>query len=99
MGNATWTNGKPFVAEDWHIKADWNCGKPGEHFRCALCGYKFAVGDTVRWQFTNDAPGAGGDPFVCVVCDRGREAIIEEIKRRRAELKTGRWWWFLRGPR
>jgi len=91
----TWTDGKPFVATPEHLAMRWNCQGAGEAFRCALCGHKFVVGDQVRWQFTNDTQGAGGNPFVCQTCDTGREAIIAEILRRRAELKTGKWWWFL----
>ena len=91
----TWTNGKPFVADEDDTKLRWSCGKPGEFFRCALCGHKFAAGDTVRWQPTNDVPGAGGNPFVCQTCDTGRDGIIAEILKRRSELNGGRWWWFL----
>ena len=91
----SWTDGQPFVATQEHCDLPWNGGKRGEHFRCALCGNKFAVGDTVRWQFTNDVKGAGGNPFVCQTCDTGRDKIIAEILLRRAELTGGRWWWFL----
>jgi hypothetical protein len=90
-----WTDGKPFVATGDHLSAPWNGLKRGEAFRCALCGYRFRIGDTVRWQFTNDATGAGGNPFVCQDCDGGRQHIIEEIRRRRHELKADKWWWFL----
>lgn len=92
---AKWTNGKPFVATHEHCHVTrWSCGKPGERFRCGLCGHKFVPGDTVRWQYTNDTPGAGGNPFVCQTCDSGRDANIAEILKRRAELKADRWWWF-----
>jgi hypothetical protein len=91
----TWTDGKPFIAHAIDLKTRWNSGKPGEYFRCGLCGYKFAVGDTVRWQFTNDTPGAGGNPFVCKCCDGGREANIAAILKRRFELGAERNWWFL----
>lgn len=96
-GSATdrWTNGKPFVATDKHLAMRWNCGKPGEEFRCALCGHKFVAGDTVRWQFTNDIPGAGGNPFVCRGCDSGKDGIVNKIMRKREELRTGAWWWFM----
>lgn len=94
-----WTNGRPFLATSEHCKFRWNCGKPGEGFRCALCGHKFIMGDTVRWQFTNDTPGAAGNPFVCKECDTGRDGIINEIIKRRSELKEGRFWWFLQKDR
>jgi hypothetical protein len=93
----TWTNGKPFTATHEHCHVmRWSCGKPGEKFRCALCGHKFVPGETVRWQYTNDTPGAGGNPFVCQSCDGGREAIIAAIITRREELIAPRNWWFRR---
>lgn len=96
----TWTDGRPFVATHEHVNVmRWNCRAPGEDFRCAFCGHKFKVGETVRWQFTNDVAGAGGNPFVCVGCDLGRDEIIAAILHRRKELKEGRWWWFVRGMR
>lgn len=90
----TWTDGKPFVATARHVALPWG-NRKGENFRCCFCGHHFASGDTVRWQFTNDTPGAGGNPFVCQFCDGGREANIAEILRRRAELKADKWWWFI----
>jgi hypothetical protein len=91
----SWTDGRPFVATRAHCNMKWDCSGPGVRFRCSLCGYKFAVGDTVRWQFTNDTRGAGGNPFVCKACDTGRDSIIAEIIKRREELRADRWWWFL----
>jgi len=91
----TWTDGKPFTATAEHCALHWNGGKRGQYFRCGLCGHRFVEGDTLRWQFTNDTPGAGGNPFVCQDCDKGRDANIAEILKRRAELKADRWWWFL----
>ncbi len=89
-------DGKPWIAtfEDCKVTR-WNCSKSGERFRCALCGHKFMPGNTVRWQYTNDTPGAGGNPFVCHPCDTGRDAIIAEILRRRAEINSERNWWFV----
>ena len=90
-----WINGLPFVATAADCKLRWGLGKAGECFRCAFCGRSFEAGDTVRWVFTNDTRGAGGNPFVCQSCDAPREALIAEILKRRAELKQGRWWWFV----
>ncbi len=91
----SWTDGRPFMATGEHLKLAWNGHKNGTHFRCGLCGLRFQIGDTVRWQFTNDTPGAGGNPFVCTSCDKGRDGNIAEILARRAELKADKWWWFL----
>ncbi len=89
------TDGKPWIVSEADTKKAWNGGKDGAFFRCALCGHKFVAGDTARWQFTNDTPGAGGNPMVCVKCDGGKEAIVAEIRKRREELKAPSNWWFL----
>lgn len=89
-----WTNGEPFVATAGDCKLRWGAGKSGENFYCAFCGQKFSPGDTVRWVYTNDTPGAGGNPFVCSPCDAPREALIAEILKRRAELAADRYKWF-----
>lgn len=91
----SFTDGKPFSATAEDIKRPWDGDKNGKNFRCALCGHKFKAGDTVRWQFTNDTKGAGGNPFVCIDCDKGKDVIVEEILKRRAEFKSDRHWWFL----
>lgn len=90
----SFTDGKPFTATEKDLQTRWSCGKPGEKFRCGLCGHKFEVGETVRWQYTNDVHGAWGNPFVCTICDKGRDAIVLEICARRAELNSERNWWF-----
>ncbi|MDB6104090.1 MAG: hypothetical protein JWO52_4089 [Gammaproteobacteria bacterium] len=86
-----WTSGKPFVATERHCKLRWGCGKPGELFRCFSCGHKFVPGDVVRWVFTNDIPGAGGNPFVCASCDAPNEQLAADIIARR---NANRNWWF-----
>lgn len=90
----SFTDGKPWVATAEDCARDWNCGKNGKHFRCGLCGHRFVVGDRVRWQYTNDIPGAGGNPFVCQSCD-GPD-MIERWKAKCAEWASDAWWWFRR---
>lgn len=92
----SFTNGKPWTVteEDEHL--DWSCGKDGKYFRCALCGHKFKAGDIARWQYTNDVPGAGGNPMLCQKCDGPKEKIVAEIKRRLDEFNAERNWWFRR---
>ena len=90
----SFTNGKPFVVTKKDLETRWSCGEPGEYLRCALCGHRFEEGETCRWQYTNDVHGAFGNPFVCTICDKGRDAIVLEIVARRAELYSERNWWF-----
>jgi hypothetical protein len=91
----SFTNGKPWIATEKDVHASWSGGKDGKYFRCALCGYKFKVGDTVRLQYTNDVPGAGGNPLVCQKCDGTKEEIVAKWRAMHEESK-GRWWWFCR---
>lgn len=57
------------AATESECQARWSCGKPGQFFRCGFCGHKFQVGDKFRCIFTNDIPGAGGNPIVCEKCN------------------------------
>jgi hypothetical protein len=91
IADNSWTSGEPFTATEQHCKLRWNCRKPGEMFRCFRCGHKFVPGDTVRWVFTNDVPGAGGNPFVCGPCDGPKEELVAEILLRRSDERM---WWF-----
>lgn len=75
------TDGKPWIATEADCKARWSGGKDGKYFRCHLCGYKFKVGDRIRWQYTNNIPHAGGNPLVCEKCDTSEEDVIAEWKR------------------
>lgn len=86
-----WTSGEPFVATEDHCKTRWCARKPGEMFRCFKCGHKFTPGETVRWVFTNNIPGAGGNPFVCADCDAPNEELAAYIIDRRRDERN---WWF-----
>lgn len=90
----SFTNGQPWIATDKDCGMRWSCGKPGEHFRCGFCGHKFVPGDRVRWQYTNDIPGAGGNPMVCEKCD-GPD-VVERWAKKCAEWAADAWWWFRR---
>ncbi len=89
----SFTNGKPWIATEKDCNANWSCAKNGERFRCYLCGYRFKPGDQVRWQHTNDTPGASGNPLVCTSCDGTKEEIVAKMKAMYEE-STGRMWWF-----
>lgn len=92
----SFTNGKPFVATEEHCKLPWGLGKEGSKFRCTLCGYKFMVGDIVRWQFTNDVAGASGNPLLCKKCDGTKEEIVNKMVELRKEFMSERFWSFRR---
>lgn len=77
----SFTDGKPRRATEHDLKARWSGGKPGDFFRCCLCGYKFQLGDYWRWQYTNDTSGAGGNPMVCEKCDGTKEEIVAKFRR------------------
>jgi len=73
-------DGKTWVATESDCDARWGGGENGKYFRCHFCGYKFKVGDKVRWQYTNDIVGASGNPLVCESCDTGQEDVREKWK-------------------
>jgi hypothetical protein len=88
----SFTNGKPFIATMEQCNFAW-CSVPnGKHFRCYLCGYHFKEGDTVRCQYTNDIPGAGGNPLVCTNCDGTKEEIVQEMREKYNRAKSDMWW-------
>ena len=77
--------------------APWNGGKGGIYFRCGFCGHKFVVGESVKWLYTNDIVGAGGNPFVCNQCggnvttENLRKDWLEHCNRAKTE-----YWFFTR---
>ena len=69
--NQSFTNQKPRIATQEDLEAPWSGGKPGEFFRCKLCGYKFQLGDYWRWVFVKGYTNI----LVCEPCD-----IYPEVK-------------------
>jgi hypothetical protein len=90
------TDQQPFTVTEADLKAHWAGGKPGQFFRCYLCGYRFQLGDRCRWQYTNDIKGASGNPLVCAECDTSPEAVIAEWVRMHAIYASDKFWWFRR---
>lgn len=91
----SFTDQLPFTATDEHFKLRWNCRSPGEDLRCGFCGYKFKPGDKVRWLYTNDLKGAGGNPFVCSSCDKPNDILKEQWLKMCEEART-KYWFFTR---
>src|SRR5688572_787006 len=90
-----YTDQKPFTVTDQDLKLPWGCGRDGIFFRCYLCGHRFQAGDVARWVFTNDVPGASGNPLVCEKCDGTKEEIVAKWKQMHIDA-TGKMWWFCR---
>jgi hypothetical protein len=88
-------DGKPRIANESALKGCWHSMKPGEGFRCNLCGYKFQLGDQYRIVYTNDNPETFGNPLVCAKCDTGDEDIKKEWAEMWRLAKT-KFWWFIR---
>ncbi len=91
MGNS-FTDQQPRVATEEDVKACWGMGKPGERFRCYLCGYKFQVGDRWRWVY---AGSAGLTNFlVCAACDG--DDVLERWRAANEEARQRFWWLYAR---
>lgn len=89
----SFTDGKPWTVTEEDVGRMWSGGKNGKYFRCGLCGHKFQPGDYARWQYTNDIPGAGGNPMVCEKCDGTKEEIVAKWAAMHEE-SNNRMWWF-----
>ena len=91
------TNQKPRIATEADCKAKWSFGKPGEKFRCHICGHKFSVGDTWRWQSAYGRTiEVNGKKYgllnflVCSSCDS--PGILDVWEKMNQELYQRFWW-------
>lgn len=104
-----WTNQEPRVATDRDANTRWSGSKA--NFRCWFCGHRIKTGETWQFLYTNDLPGAGGNPLVCDHCIA--EAVEQaqflclsrnEVLRERWQQKCAQWaeimndpkWWEFR---
>jgi hypothetical protein len=88
---APFTDQKPQIATEEDLKRRWSARKPGEAFRCYLCGHRFQVGDTWRWVYANGTPGSRfGNFLVCPSCD-GPD-VLERWVKHGQEAKNKYWW-------
>lgn len=84
----SFTDQKQRTATEADCKAKWGCGKPGERFRCFLCGHKFVPGDLWRWVYAGDL---GFTNFmVCDNCDG--DDVRERWRERNQEYMSDRYW-------
>ena len=63
------TDQKPRIATQKDLNSPWSGCRHGKFFACGLCGHHFKVGDKWRWIYTNNIPGATGNPLICEKCD------------------------------
>jgi hypothetical protein len=99
---SSFTDQKPRIATEKECKANWGGGKPGEFFRCHVCGHRFRPGDKFRWVYTNHLRGYGGNPMVCEACDGTNEEVIARWKKLVDQWKddrNGKYWWFVKYER
>lgn len=65
MTVSNFTTCEPWVATEDDVKASWAGRRDGSRFSCGLCGHRFAVGETVRFQWMKSHPNF----LVCAPCD------------------------------
>ena len=77
----------------------WSGGKPGERFRCYLCGHKFAEGDLWRAVYCGGQKAKDGKHglinfLVGKCCDADDTMLIEKWREANDEADR-RFWWFI----
>jgi hypothetical protein len=91
------------VADESSLKSDWGCagrknGRPRAFF-CAFCGHDFILGDEYRMCYTNDIPGASGNPLTCRKCwdaAGGWKGLREKWQELWKEYDARFKWWAVR---
>jgi hypothetical protein len=82
----SYLDGSEQVVTEASLKS-WQKNNPNK-FRCHYCGHKFVIGNKWRCIYTNDMPGAGGNPLVCVECWEGLEYDAAEYKTSEDEIQA-----------
>jgi hypothetical protein len=67
------TSQKPFTVTEEHLRVHTG-GCTGGRLHCNLCGHRFVVGETARWQYA--VSKGARNFFVCVKCDGEPAALI-----------------------
>ena len=94
----SFANGERQITTAKHCQLAWGGGEKGKYFRCGLCGYKFVEGDGWRFLYTNDIPGAGGNPLVCDNCFVTKEEARKQWVLMVAQFKSmkTKYWYFFK---
>jgi hypothetical protein len=88
----------PKIATEDDTKLRWSGAKPGERFRCVLCGHKFVAGDSYTIVYANDLPHTYGNP-ICCTAHGNVEQLRAAYAQRCEEFRTSesdRFWFFHR---
>jgi len=80
---------KMHAATEEECSAKWGCAKPGERFRCYLCGYKFHVGS--YWRMVMGT-GSMVNFMVCDLCDYRWKSNDDELRRELKRIDFLSWW-------
>jgi len=84
------TDQKPRIVSEEELEAPWGGDKPGERFRCWLCGHKFELGEYWRWVFGGNHEPPLANFMVCMKCDD--ENVIDHFAAATEEAKERFWW-------
>lgn len=84
---ASFTNQRQRMANEHDLKARWNGGKPGEKFRCYLCGHKIKYGELWRWVYGR---GKTINFMVCNKCDGPN--LFDRWLEHHDYCKNSMWW-------
>lgn len=87
----TFTNQQQRIATPDDCNANWDgSGKPGENFRCCLCGHKFKVGDKWRWVYLG--PYRLTNVLVCEHCDGTTQEVAQKWQALHDEFYSDKFW-------
>lgn len=84
----SFTDQKPHIVTEEHLKARWGTRKNVNGFRCYLCGHTFELGDQFRWVYMGDIKCI--NILVCESCDGNN--IQERWKERVDEFRSDKFW-------
>lgn len=96
----SFTDQKSRKATENDLKARWNGKKPGEEFRCYLCGYKFKVGDIWRWVYGSNRKVTAPNGITWGVCnfivceDCDGDDVLDRWVQANEEARRRFWWLF-----
>ena len=82
---------KQRIATEKDCTLNWGGAKPGERFRCYLCGHKFIQGDKWRWVYAGNIKLMNF--LTCEQCDNNVLDKWQEAN----DIAKAKFWWVVRG--